>query len=746
MGEVKLNSALNEPLDAEIPLAGVGEITEEEIIVGLASQSDFDQAAVERDFFLVDLHFKVDLADPARAVIRVTSRKAVKEPFLDFLVNLRWPSGRLLREYTLLLDPPVFAAKKPAQMPRARNSSATAERSQTPTRTNGSSGVSEGDYTVARGDTLWEIAQRVGSADATVEQTMVAIQEMNPDAFIGGNINLLISGRVLRLPGAADTNPIDHRRAAARVATQTRSWREATPASAPPLDDRSRDASTTDVTATTDATVADVDGQLHLSASAPRGTESGSAGAGNTTQLAVVREELDRISRENQELKEKLANLEEQVRTSSRLAEIASDPLRAAQVAAVAKTAAAGTEVSQTDSTNASAPTATTALAEPTAAPTDAAPTAAVATAAEPPTPPADQSPPAGEPVYQPSTPQPGGPASEFVAAPEPPVVKEGGIFAILNQYLVVIFGVVAALVVTVIALAMRNRGAASEVVEKELPRFRVPEPIQRPTERPVAQSAAPRSPPSPEDIELDDDDKIFASAGSGDPSGREFVESAGLAPVEDMVQGENPESRLAALSDEITFATSAKTSFDQDLELEWPLDASDAAPASPVETVVSTRTDDEAFELDLDSFDLDAADSLVEFNEAPAPSAGDFGDVAGLEVDAADSAFKLTLEDQLESLGAELKAGAEVDLDESFDLDKDFNLGKDFDLDKEFDLGKDFDFGNDQDAMATQLELAQAYADMDDVEGAREILADVIVKGNAEQQEKARQLLQAIA
>jgi pilus assembly protein FimV len=305
---------------------------------------------------------------------------------------------------------------------------------------------------------------------------------------------------------------------------------------------------------------------------------------------------------------------------------------------------------------------------------------------------------------------------------------------------LVVIFGVVAALVVAVIALAMRNRGAASEVVEKELPRFRVPEPIQRPTERPVAQSAAPRSPPSPEDIELDDDDKLFASADSGDPSGREFVESAGLAPVEDMVQGENPESRLAALSDEITFATSAKTSFDQDLELEWPLDASDAAPASPAEAVVSTHTDDEAFELDLDSFDLDAADSLVEFNEAPAPSAGDFGDVVGLEVDAADSAFKLTLEDQLESLGTELKAGAEVDLGESFDLDKDFNLGKDFDLDKEF------DFGDDQDAMATQLELAQAYADMDDVEGAREILADVIAKGNAEQQEKARQLLQAIA
>ncbi len=97
LGELKLNSALNEPLDAEIQLLNVGELSELEMLVGLGSQKDFDNAGVERPFSLTDLRFEVDLSKPGNPVILVTSRKPLREPFVDFLVEVDWPTGRLLR-------------------------------------------------------------------------------------------------------------------------------------------------------------------------------------------------------------------------------------------------------------------------------------------------------------------------------------------------------------------------------------------------------------------------------------------------------------------------------------------------------------------------------------------------------------------------------------------------------------------------------------------------------------------------
>lgn len=89
LGEVKLNSSLNEPLDMEIQLINVGELTELEMLVGLGSRADFEKAGVERLFLLTGLRFKVDLTKPDRPIIRVSSRKPIREPYLDFLIELQ---------------------------------------------------------------------------------------------------------------------------------------------------------------------------------------------------------------------------------------------------------------------------------------------------------------------------------------------------------------------------------------------------------------------------------------------------------------------------------------------------------------------------------------------------------------------------------------------------------------------------------------------------------------------------------
>ncbi|RON11468.1 peptidoglycan-binding protein LysM [Pseudomonas brassicacearum] len=113
LGDITLHSALNQPLNAEIALVDPGDLGEGELSVSLATAEEFARAGVERVFFLNDLRFTAVLRGD-RSVIRVVSSKPVNEPFLNFLVQVNQPNGRLLREFTLLIDPPGSPGIVPA--------------------------------------------------------------------------------------------------------------------------------------------------------------------------------------------------------------------------------------------------------------------------------------------------------------------------------------------------------------------------------------------------------------------------------------------------------------------------------------------------------------------------------------------------------------------------------------------------------------------------------------------------------
>lgn len=106
LGELKVISGLNEPLVARIDLVKVGDLTENEMMVKLGSAEDFAQRNMSRDFIYTKFRFAIDLQDKAHPHILVTTSEAIKEPSLDFLVQLEWPSGKLLRGYTVLLEKP----------------------------------------------------------------------------------------------------------------------------------------------------------------------------------------------------------------------------------------------------------------------------------------------------------------------------------------------------------------------------------------------------------------------------------------------------------------------------------------------------------------------------------------------------------------------------------------------------------------------------------------------------------------
>ncbi|MDV5861848.1 FimV/HubP family polar landmark protein [Pseudomonas mendocina] len=337
LGEVTLQSSLNQPLVAEIELLEVRDLAPNEVIPSLASPEDFVKAGVDRQYFLTDLKFTPVLKPNGKSVIRVTSSKAVREPYLNFLVEVLWPNGRLLREYTLLLDPPLYSPQTtvaaapqlpiaapaprpsvaPAPVPRSA-APAPAPRPAAPAPA--SRAISGNEYRTTANDTLWEIAQRVGGG-SSVNQTMLAIQDLNPDAFIGGNINRMKSGQVLRLPDEQQIRSRSNAEAVAQVAEQNAAWREGRAVAS-----RQLDATRRTTAGSAPATAESADSLKLVAAEAgqsTRGSDTGSASSkALADKLAVTQESLDSTRRENAELQSRVGDLQSQLDKLQRLVEL----------------------------------------------------------------------------------------------------------------------------------------------------------------------------------------------------------------------------------------------------------------------------------------------------------------------------------------------------------------------------------------------------------------------------------------
>ena len=249
LGEIKLNSALNQPFDAEIELVSAAQEDLAALRASLASGDTFQRYGLDKPAYLSDFTFRV-VSTGGRDVLKVTSPRPVTEPFVTLLVEANWPRGRLLREYTVLLDPPVFApapvaAAAPVAAPRATTPSpaprptpveapapeaAPAPSAPRPSRPTAAVSAEPGStYRVRQNDTLWNIASAAypgGRAD--VNRAMVAIYQANPAAF-GGNINVLRAGSNLRMPSSGDVSAISASAAAEEVARQYRLWQQGVP-------------------------------------------------------------------------------------------------------------------------------------------------------------------------------------------------------------------------------------------------------------------------------------------------------------------------------------------------------------------------------------------------------------------------------------------------------------------------------------------------------------------------------------
>ncbi|MEG0861503.1 MAG: FimV/HubP family polar landmark protein [Pseudomonas sp.] len=301
LGELTLKSAQNQPLDAEIELLDVRDLTAAEMAPSLAPPEEFAKAGIERPPYLNDLTFTPVINPNGKSVLRVTSSQALPAPMVKFLVQVMWPSGRLLRDYSVLVN----QAALPGAKPESTISPAVS---------------APANYTTVRRDTLWEIASKARQG-GSVQQTMLAIQALNPDAFINGNINLLKTGQVLRLPDQQQVMSIPQGQAVAEVAEQYAAWREGRR-----LGPRARQLDATRRTGT-EAAPARIANQDNLRLVAPGSKKAAGDSKAVSDKLAVAEERLDTTRRDNAELKSRMSDLQSQLDKMERLIALKSDQL-----------------------------------------------------------------------------------------------------------------------------------------------------------------------------------------------------------------------------------------------------------------------------------------------------------------------------------------------------------------------------------------------------------------------------------
>ncbi|MGB5326210.1 MAG: FimV/HubP family polar landmark protein, partial [Pseudomonadales bacterium] len=660
-----------------------------QIIVGLASAADFERADVERHYFLNSLEFRVERDDRGRQFLKVSTPDVMREPYLNFLLEVRWPNGRMLREYMVLLDLPIYSARNNVQPAEPSSRVAVVRRptvrtrfeprsvASTDARLPSTSAGGAATYTVRSNDSLWKIA-RATMPDTDVNRAMLALQRENPQAFINGNINLLKRGAVLRLPDFDDVDRVSAVAANQAVSAAEKSWRSqnaAAPADLRPIQDASRKVASNDTALPTadgrltlsseNASVADRLPRRDGAAAAVAGTGRASRaiasipGSGEISQLqaelAASLENLDRAAMENQSLVERISDVESKFDDLERLLRLKDRELESVRAAL---------EQRQAMLESGELPETSSAFGESTAA-------------------------------------VPGVDRTAVPATPEKGLLERlADTFSTsVSGLLMAIAGLGVVLAGLVAWLFARKKDDYTATVF-EAPAASYVEDEFEPA-APNASTVAAVDPAN--DAELQDEfDRQFERSFDG--------------------------------SDD-NFAATAKGTADQASTLdEMPED-----PIAEADIYLAYGRNDQAVAMleaaiELEPLRTDLRMKLLEVYD-------EIGDAAQVEIQKAQI---LTLDPELggdidELLGGASTAiaGSAADTDLDLDLDAGLNKGS---TDKPASPPVESD--DLEDEVATKLDLARAYIDMGDYDGAREILAEVVEEGSDLQRDEARQML----
>jgi pilus assembly protein FimV len=364
LGKLTVNSALGQILNAEIDLVSLQPGELDSLSARVAAPEAFRDARVEYSPSLRLLRFSVEKRTNGQPYLKVTSVAPVNEPFVDVLIEVTWPAGRIQREYPILLDPPGYAQGRvalpaataatspraetpPAEAPAVAPStsvpsgtagtgapSASAEMPSSGAATPSASSTSAGSDTygpVQKGETLRKIAEQVKPSTVSMEQMLVALYRENKSAFSGNNMNRLKTGQILKVPSAEETSQIEAKDANREIRTQVADWKgyrdtlAGGVASLPSRPDSSNAASgrvaSAAVTPPPPPSTQGTD-VLKLSRTDAGKGAPGKGGAGSQDRVNALQEEVTAKDKALKESQSRVADLEKQIRDMQRLLDL----------------------------------------------------------------------------------------------------------------------------------------------------------------------------------------------------------------------------------------------------------------------------------------------------------------------------------------------------------------------------------------------------------------------------------------
>jgi len=364
LGDIESNSSLNQPFRGKINIHSTSVAEAKSLQVRVASQAVFNRVGIDRPAFLNSIRFRTTIQN-GNPVILVSSNQPINEPFLNFLLEVSWPNGQLLKEYTVLLDPPALlrpdtaiasnnagvraepraqgritrpVAQSPQQIQQQRaaqqrrvqqqRQAQQARRAAPPTaqqrfnanarrvlanqqtsRVSRAAASTSRTYRVRRGDTLSKIARKLGYRGVRSEQMMVALFEKNRRAFSKNNMNNLKAGVLMKRPSLQEARALSSRKSKAQIAAQAREWKNSRGVVA-------------SIQGKKAVKTAANNSQARLTVAGTTGSNAilpGSSAAKLAEQLTMANESLSSKQKENEELKSRVTELESLLRKKNRL-------------------------------------------------------------------------------------------------------------------------------------------------------------------------------------------------------------------------------------------------------------------------------------------------------------------------------------------------------------------------------------------------------------------------------------------
>jgi pilus assembly protein FimV len=411
LGGINVVSALGQPLMAEIELVAVGKAEKPSLVARLASSDAYKDAGLDYPYG-IKYSFQIGSRANGEPYLKLSSNREVSDPFVSLLVELSWSSGKLLREYTFLLDPPGYvaaqpksaavqatapvtvqsvpliatAAKREEEKPLADMSAARPVEKQVvaaPAKPEqaGRANVAAGAITVMSGDSLNKIAARTKPDEVSLERMLVALYRANANQFDGKNMNRIQSGKILRIPDQDEVMQVAQPEAVQEIRTHTADWsayrqKLAATASTSHKTEATRQVATGKITSlTTDKAPAASESSkevLRLSKGEAPGDKAlpGAAGRGAQDRRNAAAEDAIAKSKAASESKTRAALLESNQKDMQRLAQLKTEAAAltasaaasrinaASAVAAASEVAAASVAVSQVAAASAIKPAA----------------------------------------------------------------------------------------------------------------------------------------------------------------------------------------------------------------------------------------------------------------------------------------------------------------------------------------------------------------------------------------------------